>query len=392
MARRRCPKCAERVRREALICRYCGTELTANAEENVIAGNRLTKTLIVCSGLAFVIAGSTAVYVFRELRAPPEAHEIAATSTPVFERDTAVPQPGPDVPALTIGETIEWTAADNFIPMTRKAGPYVLQIDKEDKDDLSTAVLNISAGAQRLTVRGDPGGPSSPTHITLFNNRAGAVPVIMVQSFTGGAHCCNHVQVAGFSGGKLAVVDLGQWDGDQLPTPQDVSGDGVADFVMRDNRFLYAFAPYAQSYAPPQIFNVLNGRMVNVSGNPRFHGLFAKEMQNASAECQPGLGLAANGACASYLAAAARLGKLDQAWAQMVGAYDATVDWKLPIGCWVSDDNGCPAGQEIVYKSYPEALQAFLKKYGYISNRWIPPEQRKPSQSAVPQLAPSETT
>jgi hypothetical protein len=97
------------------------------------------------------------------------------------------------------------------------------------------------------------------------------------------------------------------------------------------------------------------------------------------------LGLTANGACPAFVAAAARVGKLDEAWQQMLTAYDATVDWQLPTGCWISAEGGCPPDQQIVYKSYPEALQAFLVKYDYIPKNWVPPEQRqRPAKPQIP--------
>jgi hypothetical protein len=245
---------------------------------------------------------------------------------------------------------------------------------------MAAAILKLSAAGQSVTFEGELAQPGLPNKISLISNRAGAVPVVMLQSFSGGAHCCNHVQLAGYSNGHLKVVDLGSWDGDEINVPKDISGDGTTDFIIPDNRFLYAFASYAESYAPPRIFNVVGGRVVDVSKNPKFRSLYAAEMAKAGALCQPGNGSGANGACPSLVAAAARLGRLDQAWRQMLGAYDPTVDWTFPTGCWVADDNGCPAGQEITYKSYPEALQAFLVRGGYIPPNWIPPERRELTQ------------
>jgi len=43
----------------------------------------------------------------------------------------------------------------------------------------------------------------------------------------------------------------------------------------------------------------------------------------------------------------------------------------------VSDKDGWPKDQEITFKSYPEALKAFLVRTGYISAAWRPPEERE---------------
>lgn len=301
----------------------------------------------------------------------------APTKAPIVQAD--VPQYTP----LPVGQTLEWVAQDSYAPVVRQAGPYVLEVTRRDQDDMAAPVLKVSADGQTVTLEGDLASPSFTHRISVITNRAGAVPVIMLQSFSGGAHCCNHVQLAGFSQGKLKVVDLGSWDGDEISLPTDISGDGVADFVMRDDRFLYAFASYAQSYAPPLVFNVVNGKVNDVSRSPKFRQLYVDEMSKAGQACEPGNGADANGACPSFVAAAARAGKLDDAWSQMLSAYDPNVDWTLPAGCLVSDRNGCPAGLQITYKSYPEALQAFLVKAGYIATTWVPPERRNPAPTDI---------
>lgn len=379
MGRRRCPACAERVRSEATICRFCGNELAA------VQGNaRFVRKLIIiglsCLALAIVAIGS-----FWAFRSPStEADTLSASGKVIRSADAVEVVSSPIYPELKVGETLEWTTAEP--PITRQAGPYVLQLSKHTEDGGTIPALRLSAGSQEITVEGEAAGDSSAIQISVVTNRAGAVPAILVQSYTGGAHCCNHLQLAGFSNDRLKIVDLGQWDGERISPPSDISGDGVADFVFRDNRFLYAFAPYAFSYAPPQIINVIGGRVVEVSGRPAFRQTFAKERARVSADCQPGLALTANGACPGFVASAARSGNLDDAWSQMIGAYDATVDWKLPTGCLVKNVKDCPADQAIVYKSYPEALQAFLIDAGYLSKSWVPPEQRRVPPKATTKL------
>lgn len=298
----------------------------------------------------------------------------------------------PRFPLLGVGETLEWSADKNLVPLQRQAGPYELEISRRDEDEFAAPVLKLTAGGQSVTLEGEMASTGFTNRISLISNRSGAVPVVMLQSYSGGAHCCNHVQLAGYSSGKLKVVDLGSWDGDELGIPRDVNQDGLVDFVMRDNRFLYAFSSYAESYAPPQILNVLGGKVVDVSRHPAFATLYGKEMKEAGEVCQSGNGSGANGACPAFVAAAARLGKLDQAWRQMIAAYDASVDWTLPTGCWVSDEQGCPPGQEITYKSYPEALHAFLVRTGYVAKSWVPPEQRRTTAPVSEPAFPDDRT
>jgi hypothetical protein len=281
--------------------------------------------------------------------------------------------------AIAVGSTFDWIAEDSPDEVIRQAGPYVLTISKRVEDEMTAPIIKVASGSQSVTVEGEMASNSYSHRISVIENRAGAVPVIMVQSFTGGAHCCNHVQLAGFAKRRLKVVDLGRWDGDEIGLPKDISGDGVADFVMTDNRFLYTFASYADSFAPPQILNVVDGEVKDVSKAADFRSLYENEMKQAGGRCSVGTEHEPNGACAAYIASAARLGKLDAAWPRMLAAYNARSDWEFPDGCRVAAAESCPKGMEIRFKSYPEALLFFLKNIGYIPSGWQPPESFQPS-------------
>jgi hypothetical protein len=187
----------------------------------------------------------------------------------------------------------------------------------------------------------------------------------------------------------LKALELGSWDGDEIPLPKDVSRDGIADFIVHDGAFLYAFASYASSIAPPKILNVQGGKVINVSRRAAYRTLFEATMRDAGERCSQGAdGDTRNGACPAYVAAAARLGQLEPAWKRMVASYDATTRWDFPTRCKVSGET-CPEGQEISFKSYPEALLDFLKVHGYISQGWKPPEPYQ--EEAEPDVADGST-
>jgi hypothetical protein len=166
----------------------------------------------------------------------------------------------------------------------------------------------------------------------------GERPMAIVQSWGGGAHCCMKVTAAVPVGKVFRKVDLGDWDGDSLPWPKDVSGDGIGDFVMVDNAFLYAFGCYACSYAPPQIINIRKARRVDVSTERQFRPLFEADLKKLHPLCAKG----DIAACAAFAADAARLGRFAAEWPFVLKSYDR--------------------GD----RSYPETLRAFLRKNGYI--------------------------
>jgi hypothetical protein len=185
---------------------------------------------------------------------------------------------------------------------------------------------------------------------------------VMFGAFTGGAHCCIAIKVLSLIGGSWRVADLGPWDGDGMPEPQEVSGR-VA-LVFGDNEFLYAFAAYAMSATPLKILQVQNGEIVDVSTEADFKALHRQNMVESQKLCAT----RSNGACAAYVASAARLGLFAQAWNFMLTHYDRRSDWSLEF-CDIPGKDKC--AKSVAFDSFPNALDWFLHKHGYLAG--LPP-------------------
>lgn len=366
----RCPQCAEKVRSEALICRYCQTPLIPKARQSR-SGSSHGKAIAIGSIVALSLAGAIAVGIWS---APtPSLKENAPQKLKKPFAAAEMQQVEPKLTPFPLDSGVEWRADTNSNPTTWGLGPMAVTISPRRKDDLFAPVIDIRYGNAHVSLQGEMVSNSYSHHLVAVSNRAGAHPVLMLQSFSGGAHCCNSVQVAGLSGGKLKVIDLGAWDGDQINLPKDISGDGFADYIFNDNIFLYAFAPYAYSYSPPKVFNIRNGRTVDVSSNRAFRRLFEKTVTETQILCDPSQeSFTRNGACPAFVAAAAKIGKIDWAWNRMVAAYDASADWQLPTGCRVKKNDTCPEELQVHFQSYPDALLNFLKENKYIAQNWYP--------------------
>jgi hypothetical protein len=276
---------------------------------------------------------------------------------------------------VAVGTNIDWSHARDGDARYRVGDVELGVQGRPDRDmpDLVTPVVTVRMpGRPPVEVEGSPTSPS-------FDHRVGvgrwdaSRRYVLFQSFTGGAHCCNAIRLVLPEGDRLRVFDLGEWDGgpaDELPTDRD--GDGAIDFVFADNAFLYAFASYAESFAPPKVMNLVGGELVDVSARPGFRPLFEAAMTEARAGCvTPGgarfEGMSPNGACAAYVAAAARVGRFDEAWAEMLRSYDRDFQWDLPTGCR-TPAVPCADGDVIRYADYPEALRRFLIEQGYIAD------------------------
>jgi len=192
---------------------------------------------------------------------------------------------------------------------------------------------------------------------------------VLFQSYSGGAHCCWSLMAAVPVDGRFQAVDVGGWDGTGLEVfPRDVDGDGHVDFVWNDGAFNYAFSSYAGSWPPPQIVNLLHGQVVDVSARPGFDPLFEAFSRKARVACaEEDIGPERNGACAGYVAAEARLGRLEAALEFADAMADNGPDATLPGGCRTGGSAyACPDDQKIRFEDFSSAIRWFVRDRGYV--------------------------
>jgi hypothetical protein len=184
---------------------------------------------------------------------------------------------------------------------------------------------------------------------------------LLLTSYTGGAHCCVHIQVLDFIDGGWRTVEVGTFDGEPFAEfPADLDGDGIADIRRWDDRFAYAFGCYACSWMPPRIFNVRGGDVQDVSAAARYRPLYVKDYAQAEHDCLKH----ANPACAGLVADGYRLGRAAAAWAVAMANIDPTDPWPLP-GCKVKAPIGqCPVDQQFRASEFRPALMQFLRDIG----------------------------
>ncbi|WP_375398214.1 hypothetical protein [uncultured Sphingomonas sp.] len=271
---------------------------------------------------------------------------------------------GPAAKPIAPGTLVAWTQDDGVRSWT--SGGVTATLSARGSGDEGTPALTVSApGMKPLVIADGEGMARYASQVGIGPLTSGGKPGVLLETYSGGAHCCVDVVAVVAQDGVWRKVDLGSWDGDAVDWPKDISGDGVADFVFVDNAFLYAFASYADSMAPPLVMNIRGLKPVDVSTDPAFRKLYEADLASTRKVCLDRSNDYNNGACAAYAADAARLGKLSGAWPEILRSYNrAGTGW--PDGCRVAAGNaGCPKPAVIHYRTYPEALTAFLKANGY---------------------------
>ena len=280
----------------------------------------------------------------------------------------------------------EQVAPGQFVRWTQKDGPKTIAVggttaaitaapcegEEAGPDCYRVQVAVTVAGKPPVPLTGEPGRAYRLAIGRLNAGDSGAA--VVLQTFTGGAHCCDTFTIAEPVGDAVRIVPVAwrptgaseaqtEFDFGDIPFPADLSGDGRADIVLRDDRFLYEFASYAGSMAPPIVLSIEDGKTVDVSADPAFAETFEEVLRAAKAVCTDPKGFDRNGACAAYVGAAARLGRFDEAWIVMLRHYDRQSTTGLTRCTSDYVDGKCP--HEESFKDFPAALRAFLIWTGY---------------------------
>ncbi|MBE9099053.1 hypothetical protein [Vacuolonema iberomarrocanum] len=187
---------------------------------------------------------------------------------------------------------------------------------------------------------------------------------VIVETFSGGAHCCTTHEIYSWVGDGFAVAETGMRDGSG-GVFEDLNGDGAAEFIGYDNRFLYTFSSYAGSFPPSQIYTFQNGDLVETTRQfPEHLRSQAWDMYQAIQRIEGG-DYEINGVLAGYVAQKILLGEYEEGWDLMLARYDRNSDWGLNI----YNDEGEVAGS---HSDFPNALRAFLIDNGYLSSNGDP--------------------
>lgn len=265
-------------------------------------------------------------------------------------------------------ETVDF--GQNPEPRTLTQGGLDLLLYPLDQEMGRIKVVAVvrAEGMRPFLLETDTFNPFHPQTVGIGTlSAADTHPSVILQTYTGGAHCCTVITVITPVAGRMQAVNLGEFNAGGLPAcPQDLDGDGMVDFMLNDDRFLYEFAPYYASWAPPRFLNILKGQVVDVSAQPGFRPHFQAFSAKAKAACANRKEPNRNGACAAYVASEARLGRFATALQAVKKLVNRAEDTFLPTGCGSDAATPCPDAQKIRFYTFEAALRWFLKRTGYI--------------------------
>jgi len=87
---------------------------------------------------------------------------------------------------------------------------------------------------------------------------------LLMDQYTGGAHCCSYIVAFKMLNDKIAVLDTLFWY-DSGYEIKDIDGDGTKELTGNSAGFAYAFTNFAQSYFPVVIYKFKNNKFYDAT-------------------------------------------------------------------------------------------------------------------------------
>lgn len=190
-------------------------------------------------------------------------------------------------------------------------------------------------------------------------------PQIVFTMYTGGAHCCSATRIATEDrSGKWVIRSAESVDGMGYGL-EDVDNDGHVELVDVDNAFLYAFASYAESWAPPVVYRLSGGQLREVTKEASIRPYLRRQLREMDLAASASPALWTNkGFLAGWVGAKARLGQVEEAWPRVTALLDRPDLFSAEVCAIRKPMRDCPADQRRP-ATFAEALRAHLAHHDY---------------------------
>jgi len=173
---------------------------------------------------------------------------------------------------------------------------------------------------------------------------------VIVDFYTGGAHCCFFSRIYGYAGSTYVPVRH-VW-GNLTYKVRDLNHDGAPELVSADDRFAYVFTAYAFSGFPTRIWEYRSRRLVDVTRSyPALIRRDAARLWKESLRARKADYPDVRGILAAWVADEYLLGREEHAWTTMRSLNRAGV---------LGGDRGWARGSAYLVK-----LRKFLESRGY---------------------------
>jgi hypothetical protein len=153
-----------------------------------------------------------------------------------------------------VSATIEWDKADYGIANPR------LHVERAG---VRYDVTIVDVCDEGCIVVQDDGDDRATSAVKVADLDGDGEPEVLVDTFSGGAHCCLTARVLTWNGSGYTPTDIDYRDVSYAV--KDADGDGRPELVGQDPVFSAAFTAFAASAFPPLVYHVEHGKLVDVT-------------------------------------------------------------------------------------------------------------------------------
>lgn len=119
------------------------------------------------------------------------------------------------------------------------------------------------------------------TSITALDLDTNGSKEILIETYSGGAHCCTSLYIARANSNSFKYLDTIYWGNCGFEI-KDLNNDGRKEIIGCNDMFAYYFTNFAQSRFPVVIYNFSDNKVK--MANEKFKPLIKKEIEEIKAE------------------------------------------------------------------------------------------------------------
>lgn len=189
------------------------------------------------------------------------------TSVPTFTVE--VPTVPPPPPAAQPPE------AGFLLEDERMINGYAIRFWRNPDDPLGFSSVVLIESTWQAPIRVNMA--SAINDLTGSDLNADGYPDLVVETYSGGAHCCFGTQVFSLRPGGATLI-LQKPESNAGGTFEDLNADGISEFVTYDDSFAYQYCPYAAGVAVKVIMAYDPKQDRYLPASPRFPDQYADEI------------------------------------------------------------------------------------------------------------------
>jgi hypothetical protein len=193
----------------------------------------------------------------------------AITFTPIPTFTVAAPTVPPPPPAASPPE------ADYLLENERLIDGYAIRFWRNPDDPMGFGSVVLIETAGQPAIRVDMA--SAINDLTGSDLNADGYPDVVVETFSGGAHCCFGTQVFSLRPNGATLI-LQKPESNAGGTFEDLNADGISEFVTYDDSFAYQYCPYAAGVTVKVIMAYDPGQDRYLPASPRFSERYTEDI------------------------------------------------------------------------------------------------------------------